>query len=453
MEKRTMGKFIAVLRKANGMTQQELGDKLMVSDNTVSKWERDERMPDISLLPAIAEIFGITTDELLRGERNNPERENYGTEETEAKQKAKSDKQLKNMLNKKMRIYNSLTCVSVAIIFFSLILGFLIVGFLLPAELTLIGFGLLLVAVACQLVFANNALIRPDEDEQHLHSIGKFNLRVVDTAAWVIIITLSIFLFSALFLFDFYRDGSAAGSYGAITLVFAEISYLVYIFVVRKAFEKCGFIVYAEEKKQTIKRNTNLLKKMAIICGAGAIVFVSIGHGIFASSIYVNKHYQKFDDLQEFKAYMEGMHDAMCEDEKVYFWQTDESGETVFLQEEYETYCENLKKQMQIVDPNGKVLCEYYCREGEEYRTTFDYDKDGNIEILYLSHEDNYRAWEEREQARITFYIVAATYLGVCAIVYITLAMVNKKKVLAGADVNDADDNKAEDVRVEQVKE
>ena len=89
MEKKTIGKFIAVLRKANGMTQQELGDKLMVSDNTVSKWERDERMPDISLLPAIAEIFGITTDELLRGERNNPERADYKTEESEAKQKGK----------------------------------------------------------------------------------------------------------------------------------------------------------------------------------------------------------------------------------------------------------------------------------------------------------------------------------------------------------------------------
>ncbi|MBR7162455.1 MAG: helix-turn-helix transcriptional regulator [Clostridia bacterium] len=85
MEKKTIGKFISVLRKAKGMTQQELADKLLVSDKTVSKWERDERMPDISLLPAIAEIFGITTDELLRGERNNPEREGYGTEETEAK--------------------------------------------------------------------------------------------------------------------------------------------------------------------------------------------------------------------------------------------------------------------------------------------------------------------------------------------------------------------------------
>jgi transcriptional regulator with XRE-family HTH domain len=99
MEKKTIGKFISVLRKANGMTQQELADKLLVSDKTVSKWECDERMPDISLLPAIAEVFGITTDELLRGERNNPEREGYGTEESETKQKAKSDKQLKLMID------------------------------------------------------------------------------------------------------------------------------------------------------------------------------------------------------------------------------------------------------------------------------------------------------------------------------------------------------------------
>ena len=104
MEKKTMGKFIAVLRKANGMTQQELADKLLVSDKTVSKWERDERMPDISLLPVMAEIFGITTDELLRGERNNPERETNSIEETEVKQKVKSDKQFNYMIDKKVHL-------------------------------------------------------------------------------------------------------------------------------------------------------------------------------------------------------------------------------------------------------------------------------------------------------------------------------------------------------------
>ena len=69
MEDKSIGKFIATLRKECGMTQKELGDKLFVSDKTISRWERGDCSPEISLLPAIAEVFGVTTDELLRGER------------------------------------------------------------------------------------------------------------------------------------------------------------------------------------------------------------------------------------------------------------------------------------------------------------------------------------------------------------------------------------------------
>ena len=69
MEKKTIGQFIAVLRKANGMTQQELADKLNVSNKAVSRWERDESAPDITLIPALAEVLGVTCDELLKGER------------------------------------------------------------------------------------------------------------------------------------------------------------------------------------------------------------------------------------------------------------------------------------------------------------------------------------------------------------------------------------------------
>lgn len=71
MEANTIGSFIAVLRKANGMTQKQLAERLCVSDKTVSRWERDETTPDLSLIPVIAEIFGVTTDELLRGERRS----------------------------------------------------------------------------------------------------------------------------------------------------------------------------------------------------------------------------------------------------------------------------------------------------------------------------------------------------------------------------------------------
>lgn len=70
MEAKTMGSFLAALRKAAGMTQRELAEQLHVSDKAVSRWERDECAPDLALIPVIAEIFSVTCDELLRGGRD-----------------------------------------------------------------------------------------------------------------------------------------------------------------------------------------------------------------------------------------------------------------------------------------------------------------------------------------------------------------------------------------------
>ena len=50
MNQEKIGKFIAELRKENNMTQQELADKLMVTDRAVSNWENGRRLPDYSLL-------------------------------------------------------------------------------------------------------------------------------------------------------------------------------------------------------------------------------------------------------------------------------------------------------------------------------------------------------------------------------------------------------------------
>lgn len=69
MEKKTIGGFMAALRKSKGFTQQDVADKLNVSNKTVSKWERDESKPEISLIPAIAELYEVTCDEILLGER------------------------------------------------------------------------------------------------------------------------------------------------------------------------------------------------------------------------------------------------------------------------------------------------------------------------------------------------------------------------------------------------
>ena len=67
------GKLIAELRKKQGLTQQQLADKLNLSNKTISKWESGNGSPDISNLPVLAEVLGISVDELLKGELNNPE--------------------------------------------------------------------------------------------------------------------------------------------------------------------------------------------------------------------------------------------------------------------------------------------------------------------------------------------------------------------------------------------
>ncbi|MBQ4104050.1 MAG: helix-turn-helix transcriptional regulator [Clostridia bacterium] len=69
MDKKSMGTFLTELRKEKGLTQQEVADNLNVSNKTISKWERDEGYPEITMLTEIAKYYGITTDELLSGER------------------------------------------------------------------------------------------------------------------------------------------------------------------------------------------------------------------------------------------------------------------------------------------------------------------------------------------------------------------------------------------------
>ena len=66
MKQSTLGSYIRYLRTENNMTQAALADQLHVTDKAVSKWERDLSYPDISLLPKLADILGVTVSDLLR---------------------------------------------------------------------------------------------------------------------------------------------------------------------------------------------------------------------------------------------------------------------------------------------------------------------------------------------------------------------------------------------------
>ena len=73
MDNKSLGNFIAFLRKEKGLTQKQLAELLNVSDKTVSHWECDETSPDISLLSTLAKTLGVSVDELLDGSRKAPD--------------------------------------------------------------------------------------------------------------------------------------------------------------------------------------------------------------------------------------------------------------------------------------------------------------------------------------------------------------------------------------------
>ena len=64
-----IGKFIASLRKDKNLTQEELAEKLYVTDRAVSKWERGLSLPDAGNMLDLCNILGITINELLNGEK------------------------------------------------------------------------------------------------------------------------------------------------------------------------------------------------------------------------------------------------------------------------------------------------------------------------------------------------------------------------------------------------
>ena len=76
-----IGKFIAQLRKDQGLTQEQFGEKVGVTNKTVSRWETGNYLPPADALLAMSEMFGVTVNELLSGHRLKEEEYKQAAEE------------------------------------------------------------------------------------------------------------------------------------------------------------------------------------------------------------------------------------------------------------------------------------------------------------------------------------------------------------------------------------
>ena len=200
MAKNSVGQFIAALRKANGMTQQDVADRLNVSNKAVSRWERDECSPDISVIPALAEMFGVTCDELLKGERNRDH-------DTLKKNEQKTDKQVKNLINRTLSRFKTLIWISLTVATVGLICmfgiadgygkGFMDIGFAIMLLFEVCAIGIAVLAVSrTKDVRNDNELFEMADNAQ----IEEFNNVLGSFSFWAFFAVISSIIMSLPFI-------------------------------------------------------------------------------------------------------------------------------------------------------------------------------------------------------------------------------------------------------------
>ena len=443
MEKKTIGKFISALRKANGMTQKELGEKLFVSDKTVSRWECDECTPELSLIPSIAEIFGITTDELLRGERNNPDRE-ATSEDVASKQKAKSDKQFKLMLDRGSRKYKNLTLISIGITIFGFIAALIAnVGFSKGLIAFCLATAFCVASEICQICFAINARITPDEDDDtYADKIQEANTGVIKTATTITFVNLLLFAFCLPLVTMI--NGANYGlvfeywlGYGLLAAVIAFVlGYIVYTLFVRKVLCERKLILLTEKHQSVITKNNKLLIKTVSV--ALIIAFV-LGIGFVAWNAFgwdISMKEQTFYNCDAFKAFMEAEWNTWYNEGYRYTYKNgnvaieSNGGVLVYPPADEKDYEEYYPKKVyeKIYNSNGEVICEYYYNPDLYEDIRFTESSDDKMPVTVITKQARYNARNTYQMTETFICALVAIDFIVAALIYLRKAHKNKKR-------------------------
>lgn len=93
-----IGKFLAALRKERGLTQEELGEKIGVTNKTISRWENGNYMPPVEALLALSELYEISINEILTGRRLSMEDYKESAEKNIQATLEKNNRYLRNLI-------------------------------------------------------------------------------------------------------------------------------------------------------------------------------------------------------------------------------------------------------------------------------------------------------------------------------------------------------------------
>ncbi len=337
MEKKTIGSFISALRRAAGMTQRDLAEQLNVSDKAVSRWERDESAPDLTLLPIIADLFGIAVDELLRGQRKPAADATAPTESTGEESATPSvgsnSKRQKMLFGNRLRKQKMLNYIPLGL-FAAGVIAALLCNFAFYRAALGFFLGLLFetAAVICALAFGSAAMPVGEEDYDAA-LLQEYKKGVIRTACLPVCLAALTLPLLAWLLFTWLQWGAFVGlAYTELllpllaTLILALLLHEIVTFGILPAIARRHGVVESErevERRAGVKR----LAKRCALSAAIAMVLPAIAMGVLSSGMVgpdtAFAKGESFDDFDDFAAYMaqEGRHgttDNWSEDDFIY---------------------------------------------------------------------------------------------------------------------------------------
>lgn len=421
MEKITIGKRISTLRKAKGLTQKEFGRLLYVSDKTVSRWERDECSPELSLIPAIAKIFEITTDQLLS--------EGYEILPLQPV-KEQDENQLKQTLYNKGRKHANLSLISLSISIAGLLLAITVnLGFSKGFLAFILAFTFCLASEICQICFTNSALIRANEmplDKE----IGDLNSRF--TTKLIILSFVNGIIFAFCLPLATLIDGINFGmrfefwcGYGLLfALIFFLLAYVIYALLIRNVLTEKNYITVTETKQLRIQQSNTLLKKVVAI-SLGVSLFIGIALAIFSNveiGLFIKK--QRFEKCEDFKNWIENDYENWYK--QGYY--IDKDGDVVISSPNVEQLPSDGKEEQEspenkvyrdILDSSGKVICTYYHNPDLYVSITFSENSDNKMPVTVITKEAYYNALDTIQIIKSSLYLLFILNVGISCLVYI----------------------------------
>jgi len=293
MTKKSIGQFIAALRKANGMTQQEVADRLNVSNKAVSRWERDECAPDISVIPALAEMLGLTCDELLKGER-------ILSTTDEAKKEPKVEKQIRYLINRTLSGFKTLIWISLAVSIAGLICMF---GISYGLYRPIIAFAIMLLFESCACVITILAVSKTRDMKEfnelfemaEKKLLTQFNNTLGNLSFISFFVILSVILLSLPFVLvtsDFVYSVISAHSY--VTVFLGGIALILSLLYIKCKKPYVNYITNSNLPKKPNDPFANIRKSMTRL---------QIGAIIIASLLFVIAPYLEFSPTDEFSLF------------------------------------------------------------------------------------------------------------------------------------------------------